>query len=448
MALTGLDIFKHLPKKNCKECGSPTCLAFAMSMAQGKASLELCPYVSDEAKETLGSAAAPPIKLIKVGVGDKAYELGDETVIHRHDKTFYHPTAVAVQISDTLSDADLAAKVAKINDLVIERVGQQISANMIAITNCSGKADAFKAAVEKVAAKTDLPLVLVSEDAAALEAALPAVADKKPLVHAATAANWEKVTELAKKFSVPLVVKGDGLDATAELAQKVGAQYKELVLDTGSRQTAKVLAELTNIRRLAIKKKFRPFGYPVLTFTTAEDPREEVLQAGVYVAKYASVVVLKADEKHHLLPLLTLRQNIFTDPQKPIAVEAKIYEIGAVTPESPMYVCTNFALTYFAVEGEVIASKLPGYIVAVDTDGTSVLTSWASGKFVPEPITEFLNKVNAESKVNHKTIVIPGYVAVISGKLKEVSGWNVMVGPQEAAGIPAYAKANFAHLFK
>jgi len=419
-----------------------------MAMAAGKAGLDLCPHVSEAAKETLGSASAPPIKLVKVGVGDRAVELGDETVIFRHDKTFYHPTTIAVEVLDTLSDAELDAKIAKINGLVMERVGQEISVNMIAITNASGNVATFKAVVEKVAAKTEFALLLVSDDVAAFEAVVPGVAAKKPLLSAATAANWEKMVAIAKANNVPLVVKGDGLDATAELVTKVAAQYKELVIDTGSRQTAKVLAELTNIRRLATKKKFRPFGYPVLTFTTSADAKEEILQAGVYVAKFASIIVLKADEKALILPLLTLRQNIYTDPQKPIAVEAKIYEIGAVTPDSPMYVCTNFALTYFAVEGEVIASKLPAYIVAVDTDGTSVLTSWASGKFVPETITEFIEKVDAISKVNHKTMVIPGYVAIISGKLAEKSGWTVVVGPQEAAGIPAFAKAKYANLYK
>ncbi|MDR7868514.1 MAG: acetyl-CoA decarbonylase/synthase complex subunit gamma [Sporomusaceae bacterium] len=444
MALTGLDIFKQLPKKNCKECGAPTCLAFAMSIAAGKAALEQCPYVSEEAKEALGSAAAPPIRLVTVGAGAKALALGDETVIFRHDKTFCHPTGLAITVEDALAADALAAKVAKINDLQVERVGQQLAVDLIAVVNASGSPATFKDAVAKAASLTELPLVLVSENPEAIAAALPPVAARKPLVYAATADNYEQMTELAKANACPLAVRGKNLADTADLVEKIAPLYKELVIDTGSRETAQVLADQTQIRRLAIKKKFRPFGYPTITFTSAADPREEVIQASVYVAKFAGVIVLKADEKSQILPLLAWRQNVYTDPQKPIAVEARIYEIGAVTPQSPVYICTNFALTYFAVEGEVAASKIPAYILPVDTDGTSVLTSWASGKFSADSITAFLESSGIKDKVNHTTCVIPGYTAVLSGKLKEKSSWNVLVGPQEAAGIPAFAKANFA----
>lgn len=443
MALTGLDIFKQLPKKNCKECGAPTCLAFAMSLAGGKASLEQCPYVSEEAKENLGAAAAPPIRLVTVGIGENALALGDETVIYRHDKTFCHPTGFAITVNDTLTASDVTAKIARINDLKVERVGQQLAVSAIAIINASKDAATFKEVAGKVAAQTTLPLILVSENVTALEAALPVIADKKPLVYAATADNYQKVVELAKAHSCPVVVKGSTLADTAELVEKIAPLYKELVIDTGSRGTSQVLADQTQIRRLAVKKKFRPFGYPTITFTTSEDPREEVIQASVYVAKFGGIVVLKADEKSQILPLLAWRQNVYTDPQKPIAVESKIYEVGAVSPDSPVYICTNFALTYFAVEGEVSGSKIPGYILPVDTDGTSVLTSWASGKFSADSISDFLESSGIKAKVNHNTCVLPGYTAVLSGKLKEKSGWNVLVGPQEAAGIPAFAKSHF-----
>ena len=447
MALTGLDIFKQLPKTNCKDCGSPTCLAFAMAMANGKASLDMCPHATEAAKEFLGSATAPPVRTVKVGVGEQEIVMGDETVLFRHDKTFYHPTAIAVQISDTLSGAELDAKIEKINGLVMDRVGQTIAIDLVAVTNCSGNAATFKAAVEAVAAKAKFALLLVG-DVAALEAAVPAVAAKKPLIHAATAENWEKVVALAKANNCPVVVKGNGLDDTAALVEKVAAQYKELVLDFGNTSQAKTLAEHVNARRLAIKKKFRPFGYPLLACTQATDAREEILEAATYVAKYASIVCLKADEKSQLLPLMAWRMNIYTDPQKPMAVEAKVYEIGEVGPDCPVYVCTNFALTYFAVEGEVVGSKIPGYIVAVDTDGASVLTAWAAGKFVAEPIADTIKACGIMDKVNHNSIVIPGYVAIISGKLKEKSGLDVIVGPQEAAGIPAFAKARYPQLLK
>lgn len=257
MALTGLDIFKQLPKKNCKECGSPTCLAFAMALAAGKTTLELCPHVSEEAKENLGAAAAPPIRLVTVGTGDNALTLGDETVIFRHDKTFCHPTGFAIAVNDTLPGDELTAKVAKINGLKVERVGQQLGVNAIAVINASNIAANFKDVVEKIVAGTDLPLILVSDSAAAFEAALPAAAAQKPLLYAATAENWQQVVELAKKHGCPVAVKGADLAATAELVEKIAPLYKELVIDTGSRATSQVLADQTQIRRLAVKKKFQ-----------------------------------------------------------------------------------------------------------------------------------------------------------------------------------------------
>ena len=332
MALTGLDIFKQLPKKNCKECGSPTCLAFAMALAGGKAVLEKCPYVSDEAKENLGAAAAPPIRLVNVGVGETALELGDETVIYRHDKTFCHPTGLAIEVNDTLPTDALAAKVAKINDLKVERVGQQLGVNFIAVINASNDPASYKDAVEKIASQTALALILVSDNVAALEAALPVVAARKPLIYAATADNYEKVIALAKDHGCPVVVKGTNLADTSDLVEKVAPLYKELVIDTGSRATAQVLADQTQIRRLAIKKKFRPLGFPTITFTESSDPREEVIQASVYVAKFGGIVVLQADEKSQILPLLAWRQNVFTDPRNPSPSKRKSTRSAQLPP--------------------------------------------------------------------------------------------------------------------
>ncbi|MGI6065712.1 MAG: acetyl-CoA decarbonylase/synthase complex subunit gamma [Bacillota bacterium] len=445
MGLTGLAIFKQLPKKNCGECGVPTCLAFAMALAGGKASLESCPYVTEEAKEALGSASAPPIKLVKVGYGDHVVELGDETVMFRHDKTFYHPTGIAFEVEDTLDDAALTEKLEKINGLEFDRVGLHYTVDMIAVKNASGNADTFAKVVNKVAESSGLALILMSDDSDAMAKALETVTTKKPLVYAATADNYERMTEVAKKYEAPLAVKADNLDELEGLVQKVVALgHKDLVLDPGSRKTVDVLADLTQMRRLTIKKKFRPFGYPVMAFTTEDKPMDEMLQAQVYVSKYASLVVLKAVEKEYVMPLLTWRQNLYTDPQKPIQVESKIYEVGAVTPDSPVYLTTNFSLTYYSVEGEVEASKIPSYIIPIDTDGTSVLTAWAAGKFGGDRIAEVMKSLGIEEKVNHRNVIIPGYVAVIAAKLKEESGWNVIVGPREAAGISGFAKGNFA----
>lgn len=441
--MTGLEIYKQLPKKNCGECGPPTCLAFAMALASGKTTLDVCPYVSAEAKENLDSASAPPIKLVKIGAGDKVAALGDEHVIFRHDKTFYHPTSLAFVVDDNAEDIE--AQVAEINGLEFHRVGLHYTIEAVAVNCASGNADTFKAAVEKVAGSTQLSIVLLAEDPALAGAALPVLKGRKPLVWAATADNYEQMVQLAKANDAALAVKGDSLEGLAALVEKIVALgFKELVLDPGSRGTSNVLADMTEIRRLAIKKKFRPFGYPTMAFTTKENPLAEIMQATVFVSKYTNLVVLRTHQKEHLLSLLSWRQNLFTDPQKPITVESKVHAVGDVTDTSPVYLTTNFSLSYYSVEGEVEASKIPAYILPVDTDGTSVLTAWAAGKMEPEKITDFLKASGIEDKINHRDIVIPGYVAVISGKLQEKSGWKVIVGPREAAGIPSFAKSRFS----
>jgi acetyl-CoA decarbonylase/synthase complex subunit gamma len=440
MGLTGLEIFKQLPKTNCKDCGQPTCLAFAMALAGGKASLDACPHVSDAAKEALDSASAPPVALVKIGAGDKAIALGNETVLFRHDKRFEHPTGIAIAVSDVLSADEIAAKVSAINKLVFDRVGQIHSVNLVAVCDHSGDAAKFVNAVKVASENTEMPLVLKSTDVAAIEKALELVAAKKPLVCGANASNYEAMTALAKKYDVPMVVRGADLNELAGLVDKVVALgHKQLILDSGAKEVNKVLADQTQMRRQALKK-FRSFGYPTIAFAMNEDPIQAVVDAGVYIAKYAAVVVIDTPDSADILPLVTLRLNVYTDPQKPIAVESKIYEIGNVTADSPVFVTTNFSLTYFCVAGDVESSRVPGYILPVDTDGISVMTGWAAGKFTPEKITELLNTSGITDKVTHRKVIIPGGVAVLSGKLQELSGWEIMVGPRESAGIASFLK--------
>lgn len=441
MGLTGLEIYKQLPKKNCKECGQPTCLAFAMALAGGKASLEACPYVSDAAKDALGAASAPPIASIKVGLGDKERVFGGETVLFRHDKRFENPTGIAIEVSDTLSADAVNAKVDAINKLVFDRVGQTHQVDLVAVTNTSGDANKFADAVKLVQAKSNYSLILMSDNVDAISNALEISAAGRPLVYAATAANYEAMTEVAKKYQVPLVVKGENLDQLADLVEKVVALgYKDLVIDSGSREVSRMLADLTQIRRKALKERFRPFGYPALAIASNDDLVKEAVDAGVYISKYAGIVVISSADPAVTLPLVTLRLNIYTDPQKPIAVEAKIYEIGNPGPDAPVFITTNFSLTYFCVAGDVESARVPAYVIPIDTDGISVLTAWAAGKYSPEKITEDLTALGLKDKINHNKIIIPGHVAVLSGKVQELSGFEVLVGPRESSGIPSFLK--------
>ena len=440
MALKALDIYKHLPKTNCAKCGSPTCLAFAMSLAAKKADLDQCPDITAEGRAALEGASSPPIRLIKIGSGDGAVQIGNETVLFRHDETFYHPTGVAVLLKDDLSDDALAAAVGAIKALSFERVGQKLAADMIAVQNASGDKDKFVKAVS-AAAQTGLALILMSKDAGALAAALGVCAGQSPLLHRADAGNWEEMAKLAKDNSCPLAVDASNLDTAADLTQKlVAAGVEDLVLDVTLDGAGATLEALTKVRRLALKKNFRPLGYPCLVLPTSDDPDLAVAVAGACLAKYAGIVVVNATDSWRVLPLLTIRQNIFTDPRKPVAVEAKLYAVGSVNEKSPLLVTTNFSLTYYTVQGDVEASRIPCFIGVIDTEGTSVLTAWASEKLTVEKVVKFLNSEEVKDRISHNKVVVPGYVAVMSGKLEDESGWQVLVGPRESSGIPKYLK--------
>ncbi len=442
MPLTGLDIFKLLPKTNCKKCGQATCLAFAMALANAKADVGQCPDMSDAAREALEAASAPQIALVKIGVGPNETQAGNETVLFRHDKCFVNPTSLAVSISDRSENP--AGEALKANGLVFDRLGQMHGISLLAVQNHSGDPDVFSETVKAVTGKTSFPLILISGDPPAVEKALEIAGAKKPLVYAATEENYTVMTELARKYNVPLAVKGRDLDRLAGLAEKVSALgHKQLVLDSGARNVRQVLADQTQIRRQALRR-FRPFGFPTIAFAVnSQDPLQAIIEAGVYIAKYAGIVVLPSADPEVVLPLITLRLNIFTDPQKPAAVDSRIYEIGSPGNSAPVLITSNFSLTYFCVASDVEASRVPAYVLPVDTDGVSVLTGWAAGKFTPEKITAMLKESGIEDKVTHRRVIIPGGVAVLSGKLQDLSGWEVIVGPVESSGIPAFLKRHW-----
>ena len=443
MALTGLEIYKQLPKTNCKDCGFPTCLAFAMKMAAGQVSLDKCPHVTDEAKAALESASRPPIQLVVIGSGDQEIKIGNETQLYRHEEKFHRPTAVAVRLSDTLAEDAIAEKAEQIGKLTFERVGTQIQVNLVALDNESGDAATFEKAAALVAEKSGLACVLMSAKAANLEKAAGALSGQRPLLYISDPAEAEAAAAVAKDNGCPLAICADGLEALAELTPKIiGAGVEEIVLDPGTRDLKGTLEALTGIRRLALKS-FRPLGYPTIAFTAATDPTVQTLEASTYVAKYAGVVVTDADQAWQILPILTTRQDIYIDPQKPVAVEPKLYAVGEVGAESPLLVTTNFSLSYYSVEGEVEASRVPAYVLAVDTEGTSVLTAWASDKFNADTINQAMKKAGIEEKVTHRKVVIPGFVAVLSAGVEDESGWSVAIGPKEASGLPAYLKTQW-----
>ncbi len=454
MALSGLDIYKLLPASskdpaekahaNCKECGFPTCLAFAMKLAAKQAELSQCPYVNAEAKAKLSAAAAPPIRLITISADGRKVEAGNETVLFRHEKTFYHQAALMVRVPDTLGEAEITTLAKAVADYKVDYVGMALRVDGLAVEATSGDASKFAAAVAAVCAAATLPLVLVTEDPAVMAAGVAKAGGITPLLCAATAANWEAMAKLAKDAKAPLVARADTLDGLAELTEKlVAAGVEDLVLDPAVRGFNGSLSALTQIRRLALKKNLRPLGYPTIAFPylgAADDDMEMVL-SGQQVAKYAGFVVLSKFDPAKVYPLLVLRANLFTDPQKPIQVEPGIYEINKPTADAPVMVTTNFSITYFAVANEIESSGLPGWLLVADAEGMSVLTAWAAGKFDAERIAKTVKTTGIADKINHRKIVIPGHVAVLMGELEEeLPDWQIKVGPREAVDLPRFLK--------
>ncbi len=445
MALTGIEIFKLLPKTNCGDCGVPTCLAFAMSLAAGKAELTQCPHVSEEAKNQLSEASAPPILPVTIGVGEKALKVGGETVMFRHEKRFENPPGIAILISDTMPDAEVSARLKKAQDLTYERVGLTLSTNLVALKAESGDAAKFASLAGKVSSGSDANIILMSDNTDVLAAGLKACTDKKPLLYAATKDNADAVAALAKENGCPVAAKADGLDELAALTEKLAAAgLKNIVIDSGSRTVRQAFQDQIVIRSAALNKKFRALGYPTIVFPCemTDNPLKEAMIAAMFIAKYAGIIVLSDFQGESLFPLLVERLNIYTDPQRPLATTQGIYEINNPTENSPLMVTSNFSLTYFIVSGEIENSKVPSFLYVKDTEGLSVMTSWAAGKFSADIIGPAIKKSGMEDKIKHRKLIIPGYIAAESGGLEEeLPDWEILVGPREAAHLPAYLKS-------
>jgi len=445
VALTGIQIFKLLPKTNCGECGVPTCLAFAMNLAAGKAELAACPHVSEEAKAQLEEASAPPIRPVTIGSGGRTLKVGGETVMFRHEKRFENPPGIALLISDTMEESEVNARLERFSQLQYERVGLTLRADLIAVKDESGDAGKFEALVNKVKQSSDCGIILMSTNTDILSAGLKACADRKPLLYAATKDNVEGVTSLAKENSCPVAVKGSDLDEVVELTTKVTeAGVNDILIDSGSRTLRRAFEDQIWIRSAALNNKFRPLGFPTIVFPgeMTDDPMKEAVFAALFVAKYGGIIVLSDLQGESLFPLLVERLNVYTDPQRPLATTQGIYEIGGPDENSPVLITTNFSLTYFLVSGYIETSKIPCYLLVMNTDGLSVMTAWAAGKFVADAIAPFVKKSGIADKVKHHKLVIPGHAASESGGLEEeLSDWEIMVGPREGAHIPAYLKS-------
>ncbi len=444
MALNGIQIFKLTPKKNCKECGCPTCMAFSMKVAQGALDISACPHMSAEALESLSAATAPPMKTIKVGKGDAEYTLGGETVLYRHEKTFVSKTRYAVSVCSDMDDATIDAKIDEAGKVDYDRIGEQMHVEMLYVNCCEGTAADRYVEIVKKAAATGKTLVLGVKDVEIAKAALEVCKDAKPILNGADASNYAEMSAVATAAGVVLGVSGANLDElydTVAALEKAG--NKELVIDTTGATIKETFENTVQVRRAALKNEDRTFGYPSIVNVsklTKDDKYMAQALASVFTMKYGSIVVLPEMTYADALPLFGLRQNVFTDPQKPMKVAPGIYPLNGADENSIIITTVDFALTYFVVSGELERSGVPMNLVINDAGGLSVLTSWAAGKFSSGSIAKFFQE-EVEPKLKCRKMIIPGKVAVLKGDLEaKLPGWEIIVAPREAVELVKFFK--------
>ena len=440
MALKGLDIFKLSPKKNCKECGSPTCMAFCMKVAQGAVPITKCPYMSEEAIALLSEATQPPMKTIEVG----AHKLGGETVMMRHEKTLVNRNLFAATLCTCMDDATVEARLEGIKKVDYERIGEREMVECVFVHD-AGDSAKFVELCKKAAALPDRTVIIDTKDVETAKAAVEAIKDNKPILNGANKDTFAAMNEIAKAAGLVLGVSGADLselhDTVAEL-EKAG--NKNLILDVTASTIKETFANAVLVRRSAIKDGDKTFGYPSIVnlgVLCNHDEHLETALAAMFVVKYGSIIVMDKVGYAEALPLYGLRQNIFTDPQKPMKVAPGIYPVNGAGPDDPCALTVDFALTYFLVSGELERSKVPVNLLITDASGMSVLTAWAAGKFSSTSVKKFFDEFDVASKINNRTLIIPGKVAVMKGEIQDkLPEWNVVVGTREAVELVKYLR--------
>lgn len=443
MAVKGLDIFKMTPKKNCKECGFPTCMAFSMKVAAGTAEVGACPYISDENKASLSEATAPPMKSIKIGKGATEATLGGETVMFRHEKTYVSKPLFAAAVSDVDSPEKIDKIFQDLKDVYYDRIGEDMFAEVVSVRFVED-VNRFVELLNKVKEIGRIPMA-VTENKEAAEAAAPILAETGGILVAANKENAAEMAALAQANDIVLGVSGasiEDLHDAVEAVEKAG--WKKLILNVGTKSIKEAYRNAVDIRAAALKGEDRTFGYPSVVFVNElADGNEqmEVALASMFVLRYGSIIVMTDVDYAKALPLFGLRQNIYTDPQKPMRVEPKIYEFNKADDESPVLVTVDFALSYFVISGEIERSKVPSYLIIPDAGGYSVLTAWAAGKFGSSTIADFVQSSGIAEKTKSRKLILPGKVAVLQGDVQEkLPDWEVIVGPTEALQVPKFLR--------
>jgi acetyl-CoA decarbonylase/synthase complex subunit gamma len=462
-----MEIWKYLPGTNCGECGEKTCLAFASLLIERKKRLEDCPPLFEpkyaEKGKELAELLAPAVREVEIGISERARKIGGEDVMHRHERTFFNRTALAYDVWDTMNEEELRERVREITNWKKFYVGEFLKVDAVAVRSVSGDAKTFAVCVKRVAEETDFPLVLCSFDAKVIEEGLKEVSDRKPLIYAADKNNWKEVLRIAKSYKVPVTLFSPDLDMLNSLAVTFSsAGVEDIVLDPGTYPTGEGLEEtfskFVRIRRAGIVDGNKGIAYPLIAVPMSAwmvhedgDKAENALEASyweaiiadLFIIKYADIMILHSIEPHSLIPERTLVANIYTDPRRPVSVEPGLREIGNPTEKSPLFVTTNFALTYYTVESDITSNKIDSYLMVVDSEGIGVESAVAGGQLNAESFKDALESFNAASKVKHKTMVIPGLAARLSGETEDVTGWTVLVGPRDSGRIPGWMEKNW-----
>jgi acetyl-CoA decarbonylase/synthase complex subunit gamma len=456
--LSPIDVYKLLPKTNCKECGEENCLAFATKLVNREVTLEKCKpllaKMQEKAYKQLKEMLKPAIREVSVGVGDKAVKLGGKLVMYRHEFTYTNPTAIAIDVTDEMPDEMILDRVKRTDGFNFEYIGQTLRLDMVAVRSTSNDPDKFAAAVRKVAENTSLPMILCSLDPNVLEAGLMVIPKSRPLLYAASKDNWKEMAELALMYDCPLAVSAvNDLNELLSLVKTL-TEYglQDLVLDPGtfaSDGLADMLNNFTMIRRAACEKGdelcgFPLIGVPMVTWMEKGEAVDEIVKwreaylASMLIVRFADVVIMHSVDGWSLLPSVILRQNIYTDPRKPVAVEPGLKAFGTPEENSPVMFTTNFALTYYTVASDIESAKINAYLLVVDTEGTAVDSAVAGRKLTAEKIADAIKASKIEDKVKHKKLIIPGKSARLSGEIEDLSGWQVLVGPRDSSDIPKF----------
>jgi acetyl-CoA decarbonylase/synthase complex subunit gamma len=456
--LSPIDVYKLLPKTNCKECGEENCMAFATKIVNREVQVDQCPPLlkkeNEKAYNQLKEMLKPPVKEVVVGAGANAVKLGGKLVMHRHEFTYFNPTAIAIDVTDEMPEEELLNRVKRTEQFSYEYIGYTLKLDMIAVRSTSGDPEKFKVAVKKVVENTNLPLILCTLNPTVAEAGLMVAPKARPLLYAATMDNWRDMAELALMYNCPLVVSApNDLSMLVSLAKTLVAYgVQDLVLDPGTFMNdglADTLNNFTMLRRAACKAGeelagFPLMGVPMVAWIDKGEAADEIVKwreaylAAMLIVRYADVLVMHGADGWTLLPNVVLRQNIYTDPRKPVAVEPGLKVFGTPDENSPVFFTTNFALTYYTVASDIESSKLDAYLIVVETEGSAVDSGVAGRKLTAEKVADAIKETGIENKVKHRKIIIPGKASRISGEIEELSGWKVQVGPRDSSEIPKY----------